>query len=690
MPNELAQESSPYLRQHADNPVHWMAWSARAFAEAKRRDVPVLISIGYSTCHWCHVMAHESFEDGVTASQMNANYVCIKVDREEHPEVDAIYMDAVQALTGHGGWPLNAFADHEGRPFYACTYLPTPGWRQLLDHLTQLWNTDRAKIATAAKDITAHLSRDEVTAGRMPQEAWALLDRALERTYDRAHPGYSYGPQQAPKFPASQLLPLLLHSGRPAWITQAASVLEAMQDAGIHDRVGGGFHRYSVDRRWRLPHFEKMLYDNAQLLATYARAGVQLGRPDFTRTAVNAGDYLLRDLRVVADGRFLGYAAAEDADDPGGEGSFYAWSPAQLTATLGEAVGKALTSQWDLQAGHAEQGPGGHAEPVVTHIPHPRGTAMDSLAPAGDVQALRAAWEPHLPILRAARALRPRPGRDDKVLTDQNGLALEAFAALGRWGGTADGKEGGAGRFTDACRELAAIVMARQGVEGLKRTERLPAFITDYGSALTGLTAAFDLLGDPALVAAAIRIADEAVARLRAEDGGFYVTPAGRGDLVRRGREQTDNAWPSGQNALALGFVRLWNLTGAAKWKELAEGVFNTSAGIVTQAPQACATLLTAWLQLSRGHLTAVIAGDPALAQTRDLLAACRLSVIPGLAIVPISSCKAEAWECLEGRRDLSEPQALICLGTTCLAPAKTVAEVQARLASAAQQLAPV
>jgi uncharacterized protein YyaL (SSP411 family) len=459
-------------------------------------------------------------------------------------------------------------------------------------------------------------------------------------------------------------------------------VLEAMQDAGIHDRVGGGFHRYSVDRKWRLPHFEKMLYDNAQLIVAYARAGVQLGRPDFLRTAVNAGDYLLRDLRVTTDGKFQGYAAAEDADDPGGEGSFYAWSPSQLTATVGEAAGKALMIQWDIMAGHAEHGPSGHAEPVVTHIPHPRGARLDTMAPDGDVQALRASWEPHLPVLRAARANRPRPGRDDKVLTDQNGLALEAFAVLGRL----TGEE----RFITACRELAAIVIARHGVDGLKRTERLSAFITDYGSSLTGLTAAFDLLGDPALIDAAIRIADEAVAKLRAEDGGFFVTPAGRSDLVRRGREQTDNAWPSGQNALTLGFVRLWNLTGQAKWKKLADGVFTTSAAIALQAPSACSTLLSAWMQVGRGHLTAVVAGDPADPRTRELLAACRRSVIPGLTIVPVATCRTQSWECLEGRTDLTDPQALICLGTTCLAPAKTLADVEARLAQAAKQITAV
>ena len=682
MPNELAKETSPYLKQHADNPVNWVAWNPKAFAEAKRRDVPVLISIGYSTCHWCHVMSHESFEDGVTASQMNANYVCIKVDREEHPEVDAIYMDAIQALTGHGGWPLNAFADHTGRPFYACTYLPTPNWRQLLDHLTQLWNTDRPKIANAAAQLTEHLARDEAAGGAIAKDVWEKLNSAIDRTYDATHPGFAYGAQQAPKFPSSQLLPLLLKSGRPQWIEQATAVLEAMQDAGIHDRVGGGFHRYSVDRKWRLPHFEKMLYDNAQLIATYARAGIQVQRADFTRTAVNAGDYLLRDLRVEDEGTFHGYAAAEDADDPGGEGSFYAWSPSQLKAVLGDKIGDTLMAQWDIMVGHAEHGASGHAEPVVTHIPHPRGANLANLAPNGDVMALRASWEIHLPILRAARAHRPRPGRDYKVLTDQNGLALEAFAALGRWSGDE--------RFITACRELTNIVIARQSTDGLKRLPHVLAFITDYGSAITGLTAAFDLLGDPALINAAIRIADEAVAKLRADDGGFYVTPAGRDDLVRRGREPTDNAWPSGQNSLALGFVRLWNITGQKIWKERAEGVFTSSATIAMQAPSACSTLLTAWLQLGRGQLTAVIAGDLTHPLTRDLLAACRRSVLAGLTIIPVASCREQTWECLEGRRDLKDPQALICIGTSCLAPAKSVAEVEQRLAEVAKQMTSV
>jgi uncharacterized protein YyaL (SSP411 family) len=668
MANALARSSSPYLRQHAGNPVDWVPWSLDAFAEARRREVPVLVSIGYATCHWCHVMAHESFEDAETAAAMNDRMVCIKVDREEHPEVDAIYMDAVQALTGHGGWPLNAFCDHQGRPFYACTYLPTAHWRRLVDHLGRLWREDRTRIDDACRQITAHLQEDRASPGVLDDAVWDALGEQLVRTFDPKDPGWTFQAERAPKFPSSQLLNLLPALGRPAWTAQTEAVLEAMQDAGIHDRVGGGFHRYSVDRHWRLPHFEKMLYDNAQLIGAYVRWGTVLGRPDFVRTAINAGDYLLRDLRVEDGGRLVGYAAAEDADDPDGEGSFYAWSPHQLKELFGETDGAQLARQWDIMPGHRELGRSGHYEPVVSHIPHPRGTDLAKLAPDGDVQALRRAWEELYPRLRVARDRRPRPIRDDKVLTDQNAMALEAFAVLGRLTGHE--------RFIAAARELAEVLLARHTLDGLLRLPGRPAYITDYGALVAALPAAFDLLGDPRLIDAAEAIAGEAVDRLAAGDGGFYTTPDGRDDLVRRGREQTDNAWPAGQNALAVGFVRLCNLTGAARWKTLAEGVIASSAGIAQQAPTACATLLAAWHQLQRGPYTAVVTG----ASPADLLTACRASPDPHLAIVPVAAVADRSWSCLEGRRDLP-PQVLVCTADACRAPALTVAAVRTALA---------
>ena len=658
MPNVLAICSSPYLRQHADNPVAWVPWSEAAFAEAKRRDVPLLVSIGYSTCHWCHVMAHESFEDEATAAAMNERFVCIKVDREEHPEVDHIYMDAVQALTGHGGWPLNAFVDHQGRPFYACTYLPRGNWGQLCTHLANLWRDDRAKVMGAAENITQHLQEEEPAGGALPPDSEERLAQQLARAWDALNPGFGWNPQKAPKFPPNQFVNFAVGHRDPRLAEQAEAILEAMQDSGLHDRVGGGFHRYSVDAQWRLPHFEKMLYDNAQLITAYIRHG----RDDFRTTAINAGDYLLRDLRIGD-----AYAAAEDADDPDGEGSFYAWSPAQLTAALGERDGGMLAAAWDLKQGTRHVSAHG-PEPVVSHIPHPRNAATPPE---------RAAWEPFLPRLRAVRDARPRPGRDDKLLTDLNALALEAFVWLARCTGEA--------RFREAAVGLVGFLRGRHTPTGLLRTTERPAYITDYGAYLCGMCAAFDLLGDPTLIDAAVAVADEAVERLRGDNGGFYTTPDGRSDLIRRTQEHTDNAWPGGEAQLALGFVRLWTVTGQSRWRALAEGIFSASAETAARAPASSITLLQAWRQLRDGPRTAVVTGDATgdtTGESTALLAAARSSTDSGIAIIPVATCREREWECLAGRTELA-PQVLVCLGTACLAPARTPEEIAERLSAA-------
>jgi uncharacterized protein YyaL (SSP411 family) len=662
MANRLAACSSPYLRQHADNPVAWWPWCPEAFAEARRRDVPVLVSIGYSTCHWCHVMAHESFEDPATAALMNERMVCIKVDREEHPEVDAIYMDAVQALTGRGGWPLNAFTDHNGRPFYALTYLPRQQWGSVVGQLAGVWTGDRAKIDEACRDLTAHLANEDASsAGALDRSVWTTLDGQLRQAYDAEHPAFCWGRQQAPKFPPSQLLHLLLDGGEEH-ASLAISILTAMQDGGIHDRVGGGFHRYSVDREWRVPHFEKMLYDNAQLMGAYARAHLRSGRADLLCTAVNAADYILRDLRVYDGGRFLGYAAAEDADDPGGEGSFYAWSPAQLAAALGAERGAAFAAAWDISPGEAEIGHSGHPEPVASHIPHPRGTGAD-LGP------LRAGWEDQLPVLRAARGPRPRPGRDDKVLTDQNGLALEGLAWVARASGEA--------RHAAAVRELAEALAVRHTRDGLLRLPGRPAVVTDYGALACGLLAAFDLLGDPALIDRAATVVDEAVARLAADDGGFHVAPAGRADLLRRGREHLDNAWPAGQAQLAVACARLHLITGEPRWRGLAEGAIRAAAGQAARAPANAATTLAAWRLLQDGATAVLVGDDAALAR------AVRAGWSAAVAIVPLCD---RPWTTLDGRHGLAEAQVLVCRGSTCLLPARTPAEVAERLAQPAAE----
>ncbi len=663
--NALKDSLSPYLLQHKHNPVDWVEWSEEAFAEAKKRDVPVLVSIGYATCHWCHVMAHESFEDEETAKIMNELYVCIKVDREQHPEVDEIYMDAVQALTGHGGWPLNAIVDHDGKPFFAGTYFPKPQWQNVLKQISEVWVSDRARIIESADEITAHLEKmNQRNVAAMPDDMFTQLRYQCLRYYDEKDHGIG---NIQPKFPSSQLLPVLLSLRGDEYTDMhgmAEAILEAMQDAGIHDRVGGGFHRYSVDAQWRVPHFEKMLYDNAQLMGVYALAAQQFDRADFLQTAINTADYLLRDMRVLGkDGEFLGYASAEDADDPGGEGSFYAWSPSELEKVLGKEVADRLCKQWDIVAGEAHVGRSGHLEPVTSHIPQPRGADLKALAADGDVMALRASWEQYYEPLRKHRDSRPRPIRDDKILTDLNALALRGFALVARYSGEQ--------RFKEACSELVEILKQRLTADGLKRLGDEDAFITDYGHLMVGLTDAFALLGDPTLIDLAEKIGQEAIEKLRAEDGGFYTTPIGRDDLVRRSREDTDNAYPSGIHSLALAFVRLYAITGNNKWKEQAEGIFGIQAEMCSKASTACATLLMAYLEYQRGHLTAVVTGDPQEKTYQSLLNAVYRNDIAGLTPMQVPLLEGRSWPALEGRSDISDLNVFVCIDQRCLVPAQ-------------------
>ena len=672
MTNALARSSSPYLRQHADNPVDWVEWGPEAFAEARRRNVPVLVSIGYATCHWCHVMAHETFEDPATAALMNERFVNIKVDREELPEVDEIYMDAVQALHGHGGWPLNAFVDHDGRPFFAGTYFPKDRWADLCTYLADLWLDDAERVASSAVELAKHLGNfAQARPTPVPRDIGERARADVARTFDRDDPGFG----SAPKFPPSQWLIYAL-SCDPTQRDTANAILEAMQDSGLHDRVGGGFHRYSTDAQWRVPHFEKMLYDNAQLVVAYALAAAQTGRPDFRRTAFAIADYIMRDLRVTADdGAFLGYASAEDADDPGGEGSFYAWNPETLAAVIGPAAAN-VAKAWDVAAGTPHRGPSGHFEPVASHIPHPRTNDLEALAKTqgyADAQGLRASWEPHLAPLRHARNTRPRPIRDDKVLTDLNGLTLSAFVTLAR---LFDSE-----RYRDAAHELIAVLRTRH--EGrLMRLPGRPAFITDYGHLAVGLLDAYQAFGDPKLIAFADALIAEAQGLLgasAAEGGGFFTTPADRTDLIRRSREHHDGPYPAGQHALALAAVRLYALMDEMRFRELADGVFLVQARMLERAPLSCPTLLHA-LALAESHPIAVVVTG-ADATSAALLAFVRAQPRP-LTVIPTTRHEALAWPLLEARKELPA-QALVCVGTRCLLPATSVDELAQRLDSA-------
>ena len=430
MRNTLADSTSPYLLQHADNPVHWEPWAPSAIARAVREDKPIFLSVGYSACHWCHVMAHESFESEAIAAILNEHFVSIKVDREERPDLDAVYMSAVQLLTGRGGWPMSVFLTPALEPFFAGTYWPPeqrggmPGFPQVLHAVIDAWRNRREQVTKQAAEITEALSQslvgDPNPAGGLPGAE--LLDQAagmLERMFDRHHGGFG----AAPKFPHPMDLRLLLRtarrSGRMTDLEMVCHSLACMAAGGIHDQLGGGFARYSVDARWLVPHFEKMLYDNALLAVAALEAWLATGRDDFASVVRSTLDYLIRDMADPSGGIW----AAEDADSEGEEGKFYVWSPAEIFAVLGEEEGRLFCTAYDVTPhGNFE----GHS---ILNLPRPLAdvAASHGIDPMAFAERMRRDRE----ALLATRRRRVRPGVDDKVLVAWNGLAIDAFARAG-------------------------------------------------------------------------------------------------------------------------------------------------------------------------------------------------------------------------------------------------------------------
>ncbi len=450
MPNRLAKATSPYLLQHADNPVDWWEWSPDAFADARERDVPVLLSVGYAACHWCHVMAHESFEDETTASYMNEHFTNIKVDREERPDVDAVYMQATTAMTGQGGWPMTVVLTPDGEPFFAGTYFPDeprhgqPAFRQVLGALSEAWRNKRDEVGKVATDVKEHLQQDTGLAGEEPIDAEVLKAAVttLAGEFDGQHAGFG----TAPKFPPSMVLEFLLRhaarTGSPNASGMADRTLRAMARGGIYDQLGGGFARYSVDRGWVVPHFEKMLYDNALLLGLYARWWRQTGDPLGERIARETADFLLRELRTDQGG----FASALDADSEGVEGKFYAWTPAQLDEALGPEDGPWAAGLFEV----TEQGTFEHGA-----------STLQLLSDPDDVER----WERVRARLLGVRSERVRPARDDKVVTAWNALAITSLAEAGALLGEQ--------RYVDAAVDAARLLVDRH-LEGriLRRVSR--------------------------------------------------------------------------------------------------------------------------------------------------------------------------------------------------------------------------
>jgi uncharacterized protein YyaL (SSP411 family) len=604
MTNRLANATSPYLLQHADNPVDWYEWGADAFALARDRDVPVFLSVGYSACHWCHVMAHESFEDDEMAAYLNDNFVSVKVDREERPDVDAVYMEATQAMTGQGGWPMSCFLTSDGKPFYCGTYFPArprygmPSFRQLADAITSAWRDRRDELAEAAADVARRLGGTGrlITSGEPVDDPTADALRGLSASYDREYGGFG----GAPKFPPSMVCDFLLRhamrTGDDTALTMATGTLEAMARGGIYDQLGGGFARYSVDGAWLVPHFEKMLYDNALLLRVYARWLTQTGSALAARVTRQTADFLVGELRTVEGG----FASAIDADSEGVEGKFYVWTPEELDAVLGAEDGARAASMFAVTT------PG--------NFEHGSSTLRLPVEPAADsgYESLRAR-------LFAHRESRVRPGRDDKVVAGWNGLAI---AALVETAIACDEP-----RYLDAAVDAAELLLAvhldddgrlaRVSRDG--RVGQPAGTLEDHAAVATALFTLSAATGDQRWFGVGRRLVDVVLAHFGDGDGGFFDSADDAESLFKRPQDPTDNAAPSGQALTAEALVTLAALTGDATYSTAASTLLDRLVPFAARAPRFAGHLLSVREAVELGPPEVAVVGADGPGR-RDLL----------------------------------------------------------------------
>ncbi|GAA1762073.1 thioredoxin domain-containing protein [Nocardioides hankookensis] len=659
MANRLATATSPYLLQHAENPVDWWEWGPEAFAEAKRRDTPVLLSVGYSACHWCHVMAHESFEDEATAAYLNEHFVSIKVDREERPDVDAVYMQATTSMTGRGGWPMTCVLDHDGNPFFAGTYFPDrprggqPSFRQVLEALSGAWANRSDEVARVAETLREHLSAQGGLRGET-SAAWPeLLEGAvvgLAREFDQQSAGFG----GAPKFPPSMVLELLsrIAGGREA-PTEARrmldATLEAMARGGIHDQLAGGFARYSVDRDWVVPHFEKMLYDNALLLRVYAGWGTALG----DEVAEGIVDFLLGELRTPEGG----FASALDADSEGAEGTYYVWTPQQLVDVLGPEDGAWAAELLSVtEAGTFEHG----------------ASTLQLLADPDDLTR----WYRVQRLLRSARDRRERPARDDKVVAAWNGLAISGLCRAGRLLGRRT--------YVKDAAVVGSLLWRVHVVEGrLRRVSRdgvvgAPAgVLEDHGCVAAGFLDLLQATGDPVWLERAGVLLDAALAHFAAPDGGFYDTADDAEALVARPRDPSDNASPSGLSSLLHALTTYAALTGSGRHRDAAEAALDTVAVLAEQAPRFAGWSLAAAQAILDGPVEVAIVGEPTA--ERDELER-RARRHPGAVVVVVDE-RTDSIPLLVGRTAVDgRPAAYVCRGFVCERPVTSVADLEVAL----------
>jgi uncharacterized protein len=655
MANRLANETSPYLLQHKDNPVDWYPWGEDALARAREEDKPILLSIGYSACHWCHVMERESFEDPETAALMNAHFVCIKLDREERPDIDAIYMEACQAMTGAGGWPLNVFLTPEQVPFYAGTYFPPdsrggmPAWRAVLEAVADAWEKRRDEIRAGGDRIAQRLRGGALLApSKEPLDPRVLGEAVagLRSQYDRAHGGFG----GAPKFPPASALEFLLRRGETEMTTHT---LRAMASGGMYDQVGGGFSRYSVDPYWLVPHFEKMLYDNALLARVYLHGWQVTGEPLFRRVCEETLDWALREMRA-AEG---GFYSALDADSEGVEGKFYVWAVGEMH--------DALAGEPDAEEAIAWFGATDRGNFEGRNIP---------VRGPGSPERLDD-WRGRL---YRARAQRVWPGLDDKRLTSWNALMISALADAGAVLERAD--------YLDAAKTCADFLLRdlRDEEGRLLRSwkdgqAKLNAYLEDHAFLLEALLSLYEATFEPRWFVEARRLADTMIARFADEEnGGFFETSSDHERLVARRKDLEDHPIPSGNASAAYGLLRLAALTGEHEYEARAVSTLRLLHEIAPKHPQAFGHLLQALdFHLSPVKEVALVGDD-----LRPLERVVRGAFRPHLVLAATSADGADGVPLLEGRSPVNgRPAAYVCERFACKAPVTEPAELERLLA---------
>ena len=672
MANRLAKETSPYLLQHAHNPVDWYPWGDEAFAKARAEDKPVFLSIGYSACHWCHVMERESFENDGIAAILNRDFVSIKVDREERPDVDSIYMQAVQMMTGHGGWPMSVFLTPDAKPFFAGTYFPPvdrqgmPGFDRVLQHVHEAYSLRREEVAAASNEVTQAIQgsvRVPRASGLITHESLDRAAHGIAKQYDREHGGFG----GAPKFPPSMSLEFLMQvaarTGDERLRAVVLHTLVAMARGGIYDQIGGGFHRYSVDARWLVPHFEKMLYDNALLARLYTRAWQWTKEPFLGRVAVETLDFVAREM-TSPDG---GFYSTLDADSEGVEGKFYVWDRAEVLDLLGEE-GQVFCVLYDI----TDRGNWEHRN--IANLPRPaEDVAKESGLSQEQLSDLAARGRRKL---YEARARRVWPGRDEKMLAGWNGWMLAAFSEAAIAFDRSD--------YRAVAARNADFLLARIDPDGrLVRHARIPGLLEDYSGAAWGLALAFEATHDRRYLDASRQLADQVLARFRDESGGgFFDTPVDHEALITRPKDLFDNATPAGNAVMADVLLRLALLFGDDTYGRAAGETLETLWPFAERYPSAFGFALSAAEWRIGRPKEIVVTGPIDDARFRALRAAAGADFVPHRVIVAGSGVSDLP---LLQERPADRVLAYVCEGYACKEPTEDPETLGRQLISGAE-----